>query len=82
MKVIQVTVHNHSSLGGPMGSDSITDIMNKIFSDRKKANTWIVKYAKKNACRWAVDGKTDAEILKKKGDMGNIGFTISNKTIL
>lgn len=81
IKLIQVTVHDHSSLGGPMGSEHVTDITTKLFSNRKKACDWIVRYAKKNACSWAVEGKTYAQILKGKGDMGNIGFTISTKSI-
>lgn len=85
--MFRVIVNDHTSLGGPMGSERVTEISSKFFDDKEKAYAYAYKYASKNGMtsfgnhQWpdteekflALSDKSKKRLI---GDLGNIGIDV------
>ena len=85
--VIQVTKNDHSSLGGPMGSEYNTTVMEtKLFTTKPKALAWCVKDLKQYGIMKTYRDEPLAKMPRKKlieflGDCGPVGYEIESKRI-
>ena len=48
MQIFEVVLEDHSSLGGPMGSERVYEIGRSLFAEEEDAWKWIEGYVKKN----------------------------------
>lgn len=79
--VYQLTINDHTSLGGPMGSESVKPILQELFTSKDLAERYAETYIRAGYKEYDKQYSSNAELRRAWGDLGAIGVRITKLAV-